>query len=106
MFYFNGEKFCDRGIGNLYLKPTSNGEKTQLIVRADTKLATILLNIKLSKSLPSSKAGAKDVSLFCYPSPPFPDLNLLSDKPCKFLFRVKTESEADELLENFNEYKK
>ena len=90
----------------MYLKPTSNGEKTQLIVRADTKLATILLNINLSKSLPSSKIGAKDVSLPCLPHPAISDPKLEAGKPCKFLFKVKTESDAEELLEKLNEYKR
>lgn len=106
MYYFNGEKFCERGISNLYLKPSSNGEKTQLIVRTDTKLAAILLNIILTKSLPTSKIGAKDVSLFCVPNPPISDPKLEAGKPCKFLFKVKTESDADELLEKLSEYKR
>lgn len=106
LFYFNEKekKFTDRGIGNLFIKPTNDGESTQLIVRADNKLANILLNVKLSKSLPVSKAGAKDVSYLCLPNPPIP--NVESNVPCKFLFRVKTEEDAQELLDKLNEYKK
>jgi len=36
LFYKKGEGWAERGIGNLYLKPS--GEKTQLLVRADTTL--------------------------------------------------------------------
>ena len=106
LFYYNEKekKFSDRGIGNLFIKPINDGESTQLIVRADTKLASILLNVKLSKSLPVSKAGPKDVSYLCLPNPPIP--NVESNVPCKFLFKVKTEEDAAELLEKMNEYKR
>lgn len=106
LFYFNEKesKFVDRGIGNLYIKPLNNGESTSLIIRADNKLANILLNVKLMKELPISKISAKDVSYLCIPNPPIP--NVESTKPCKFLFKVKTEEDALELVEKLNEYKK
>lgn len=106
MYYFNEKenKFCDRGVGNLFLKPISSGESTQLIVRADTSLANILLNVKLTKVFPISKIGAKDVSYICLPNPPI--ANVDSKKPCKFLFKVKTEDDANELLDKLNELKK
>ena len=106
MFYFNEKekKFTDRGIGNLFIKPINNGEATQLIVRADNKLANILLNVKLSKALPISKVGSKDVSYLCLPNPPIPQVE--SNVPCKFLFKVKTEEDATELFDKLNEYKK
>jgi hypothetical protein len=105
LFYFNEKekKFSDRGIGNLFIKPINDGEKTQLIVRADTTLANILLNVKLDKVFPVSKEGAKDVSYICIPNPKIPGI---SDAPCKFLFKVKTPEDASELFEKLNEYKK
>jgi len=106
LFYFNEKesKFCDRGIGNLYLKPLNNGESTQLIVRADNTLGNILLNVKLNKVLPISKIGAKDVSYLCIPNPPIPNVD--AKLPCKFLFKVKTEDDAVELLDKLNELKR
>lgn len=106
MFYYNEKesKFVDRGIGNLYLKPINNGESTQLIIRADNKLANILLNVKLSKALPINKISAKDVSYLCIPNPPIPNVD--SKLPCKFLFKVKTEDDAQELVDKLNELKK
>lgn len=104
LYYEKEEKFVDRGIGNLYIKPINNGESMSLIVRADNKLANILLNVKLSKSLPVSKIGAKDVSFLCMPNPAIPGVD--EKKPCKFLFKVKTEEWAQELLDKLNEYKK
>lgn len=106
LFYYNEKesKFVDRGIGNLYLKPINNGESTQLIIRADNKLANILLNVKLSKALPINKISAKDVSYLCIPNPPIPNVD--SKLPCKFLFKVKTEDDAQELVDKLNELKK
>ncbi|CAF0841779.1 unnamed protein product [Brachionus calyciflorus] len=106
LYYFSDKetKFVDRGIGNLFLKPTKDGESTQLIIRADTKLANILLNVKLSKVFPITKAGPKDVSYLCVPNPPIPGVS--DSVPCKFLFKVKTEDDANELLDKLNEYKK
>lgn len=44
LYYYNKaeEKYVDRGIGNVHLKSLNNGEKTQMIVRADTSLGKIL----------------------------------------------------------------
>jgi nuclear pore complex protein Nup50 len=106
LYYWNEKekKYTDRGIGNLFIKPINDGDATQLIIRADTKLANILLNVKLSKSLPIAKANTKDISYLCMPNPPIPGLD--SNLPCKFLFRVKTEEDANELLDKLNEYKR
>jgi len=108
LYYFNEKekKFCDRGIGNLYLKPitTSNVESTQLIIRADNNLGSILLNVKLNKLFPITKVGAKDVSYICVPNPAIPNVD--AKAPCKFLFKVKTEDDAKELLDKINELNK
>lgn len=106
LYYFSEKekKFSDRGVGNLFLKPINSGESTQLIVRADTSLANILLNVKLTKLFPITKLGAKDVSFICVPNPPIPNVD--SKAPCKFLFKVKTEDDAKELLDKLNELKK
>ena len=86
------------------MKPISNGESTQLIIRADNTLANILLNVKLSKLFPITKIGAKDVSYVCVPNPPIPNID--TKTPCKFLFKVKTGEDATELLDKLNELKK
>lgn len=106
LFYFNEKesKFVDRGIGNLFIRPTKDGESTQLIIRADTSLANILLNVKLSKVFPIKKIGPKDVSYICVPNPEITGIS--NTTPCKFLFKVKSPEDADELLEKLNEFKK
>ena len=58
-----------------YLYQANESEATQLIVRSDNKLATILLNIKLNSSFPVSRDGPKDISYVCIPNPPIPNLS-------------------------------
>lgn len=44
----------DKGVGMLHLKSADNG-KTQLLVRADTNLGNILLNILLNPDIPTTR---------------------------------------------------
>lgn len=95
----NEEKFGDRGVGTLHLKPVEGQEKTQLIVRADTNLGNLLLNLLLNESVPTKRMGKKDVLLVGVPMP-------TDKKPTQILIRVKTEEEADQLLEVLEKHKK
>lgn len=63
----------------------------------------ILLNIRLSASLPMSRNGKNNVMICCIPNPPADAKN--PDKAIPMLIRVKTSEDADELLENLNKYK-
>lgn len=46
----------DNGVGTLYIRPVDEeGTKYQAIVRADTNLGNILLNIILKDSIPSKR---------------------------------------------------
>jgi len=92
-------EYTDRGIGKLYLKPIKDTEKVQLIVRADTNLGNILLNFILNENLPCQRMGKNNVMIICIPTPES------KQEPTTVLIRVKTEEEADELLENINKYK-
>jgi len=81
--------------------------KAIILVRNDTQLANILLNISLSPQLPVSRAGKNNVLLMCPPNPP------LNIKPTNqneqaqeqsteggvvtYLIRVKTTTLADQL---------
>lgn len=103
LFFKKGESYAERGVGNLYLKPIEG--KTQLLVRADTSLGNILLNIMLSASLPMSRTGKNNVLLVCIPNPPVDAKNPDSKEAIPMLIRVKTAEEADELLETLNKHK-
>ncbi|CAG9826886.1 unnamed protein product [Diabrotica balteata] len=100
VFVKKEDKFGDRGVGNLYLKPIPDSEKVQMIVRADTNLGNLLLNCILSESIPTKRLGTKDVMLVCVPTPES------EPPPVPVLLRVKSSEEADKLLETLNKYKK
>lgn len=91
--------FVDKGVGTLYLKPVESSGKTQLLVRADTNLGNILVNLILNSSIPSQRMGKNNVMMVCLPTPD-------AEKPTSMLIRVKTGEEADELLTNIDKYKK
>ncbi|CAL1276530.1 unnamed protein product [Larinioides sclopetarius] len=103
LFFKKDESFVERGVGNLYLKPMDG--KTQLLIRADTSLGNILLNIVLSASLPMSRTGKNNVLLVCIPNPPVDPKKADSKEAIPMLIRVKTSEEADELLEKLDKHK-
>lgn len=94
----NGAEYSDRGVGTLFLKKVD--DKVQLLVRADTNLGNILLNIIVSEGLPVSRMGKNHVMVMCVPTPES------KPPPVPVLLRVKTAEEADELLETINKHKK
>ncbi|XP_050300196.1 nuclear pore complex protein Nup50 [Anthonomus grandis grandis] len=100
VFVKNEDRFSDRGVGNLYLKPIENSEKVQLIVRADTNLGNLLLNLILSEAIPTKRIGKKDVMLVAIPTPD------AKPPPTPILVRVKSPEEADGLLEVLEKHKK
>lgn len=97
VFVKKDKDFSDRGVGTLYLKPVKDSEKTQLLVRADTNLGKILINLILSEGIPSQRMGKNNVMMVCIPTPE-------ETKPVSILLRVKTGEEADELLEQIKKH--
>jgi len=100
VFIKKGDSFTDRGVGNLYLKPIDKSEKVQLIVRADTNLGNLLLNLILSESVPTKRMGKKDVMIVAIPTPD------TQPPPVPLLLRVKSPEDADKLLEILEKHKK
>lgn len=96
----SGADYTDRGVGQLYIKSAAGGSKTQLLVRADTNLGNILLNVLLTESVPASRMGKNNVMMICVPTPD------AKPPPVTVLVRVKNQEEADELLEQINKHKK
>lgn len=92
-----GADYADRGVGTLFLKKVD--DKVQLVVRADTNLGNILLNIILQEGLPTSRLGKNNVMIVCLPTPDS------KPPPIPVLVRVKTSDEADELLAKIEKYK-
>ncbi|XP_008303236.1 nuclear pore complex protein Nup50 [Stegastes partitus] len=102
MFYKKESEFKEKGVGTLHLKQTTDG-KTQMIIRADTNLGNILLNIMVHSSMPCSRVGKNNVMVVCVPNPPVDDQNPSS--PVPLLIRVKTSEDADELHKTLEEKK-
>ncbi|KAJ6637694.1 Nuclear pore complex protein Nup50 [Pseudolycoriella hygida] len=99
VFVKNDKAYSDRGVGMLYLKKVEGSEKIQLLVRADTSLGNILLNVLLSEGMPTQRMGKNNVMIICLPLPD-------AKAPTSVLIRVKNEEEADELLTQINKNKK
>ncbi|XP_041365239.1 nuclear pore complex protein Nup50-like isoform X2 [Gigantopelta aegis] len=95
LFYQKENKWTERGVGNLHLKPVD--KKLQLIVRADTNLGNIMLNIFLTCDIPVKKQGKNNVSFVCLPNPPI-DPKADAKVPVPMLIRVKTSEDADNLI--------
>ncbi|XP_020659665.1 nuclear pore complex protein Nup50 isoform X1 [Pogona vitticeps] len=94
IFYKKDNEFKEKGVGTLHLKNAGN-EKTQLLVRADTNLGNILLNILVPPKMPCSRTGKNNVLIVCVPNPPIDEKN--ATDPVPILIRVKTSEDADEL---------
>ena len=73
-------------------------DKTQMIVRAETNLGNILLNIVLNKSMSFSRRG-NNIQFSCVPNPPIKDLD---PGPVVMLIKVKNADIATILEEEIN----
>ncbi|XP_053672203.1 nuclear pore complex protein Nup50 [Anopheles nili] len=89
--------YSDRGVGTVHIKQVDS--KVQVLVRADTNLGNILLNIILNESVPLQRMGKNNVMMICLPTPDS------KPPPTSVLLRVKTAEEADELHETLLKYK-
>ncbi|KAG9491264.1 hypothetical protein GDO78_006568 [Eleutherodactylus coqui] len=94
LFYKKDNEFKEKGVGTLHLKNLGD-QKTQLLIRADTNLGNILLNILVQPSMPCSRTGKNNVVIVCVPNPPTDEKN--PTVPVTMLIRVKTTEDADEL---------
>ncbi|XP_005993729.1 nuclear pore complex protein Nup50 isoform X2 [Latimeria chalumnae] len=93
LFYKKDNEFKEKGVGMLHLKPVD--KKTQLLVRADTNLGNILLNIFVQPSMPCTRTGKNNILIVCVPNPAVDEKN--PTIPVPVLIRVKTSDDADEL---------
>ncbi|XP_022082626.1 nuclear pore complex protein Nup50-like [Acanthaster planci] len=119
LFYKKGDGYKDRGVGMLHLKKTA--DSLQLLVRADTNLGNVILNITVPATLPISRQGKNNLLLVTPVNPPVETTcpkcnkkyprpqdsnacdNGCSPDPMALLVRVKTGQDADEALEKINE---
>ena len=70
LFYKKGEGFADLGVGTLkVLQSTGGDSEVQLLLRSETKLGNILMNIRVTSSVPVS-TKANNLLLVSVPNPP------------------------------------
>jgi len=103
LFYKKDGNYVEKGVGMLHLKSADNN-KTQLLIRADTNLGNILLNIILNKDIPTTRVGKNNVMLVCVPNPPINPKDA-GNEPVGMLIRVKTGDDADELKTKLDDLK-
>lgn len=109
LFYKKGAEFVDKGVGMLHLKKVSSGggeeaaaadgggeEKVQMLVRAETNLGNVLLNIRLNKQIGFVRRN-NNLQFVCVPNPPIPGLE--PGTPVTMLVRVKGADVASVLEE-------
>jgi len=103
LFYKKAGSYEERGLGNIHLKKTEDS-KLQVIVRADTALGNILLNIIMTEDIPLERVGKNNVMIICLPNPPIDPK--ADPEPVTFLIRVKTAEDADELKDKLADHAK
>ena len=99
LFFKRESSWSELGVGMLNLKKLD--KKTQLLIRNDTTLGKVLLNVRLLENTPISRSGKNNVMLVCIPNPPLYSKESDGDnsKPATYLIRVKTKEDADKLFE-------
>ncbi len=97
LYYIKDKEFKEKGLGILHIKKVD--EKAQLLVRADTNLGNILLNIHVNEQI-SFTQTKNNVRFVCVPNPAIPGLD---GGPVTMLVRVKNPDMAEELLQKLKE---
>ncbi len=94
LFYKKGAEYCELGVGTLKIE-TSGDKAVRLLLRNDTSVGKVILNVRITNGIPVSSKG-NNVFVVCMPNPPLtkkPD-----DSPVSYLIRVKTAQLAEKLL--------
>lgn len=94
LFYKKGDSFAELGVGTLRLEAAAPGA-VRLLLRNDTALGKVLLNIRVSTDIPVS-AKKNNVFVVCVANPPLSKDD--GEAPVTYLVRVKTADSAEELL--------
>ena len=105
LFFKRESSWSELGIGMLNLKKLEG--KTQVLVRNDTTLGKIILNVYLAESTPISRSGKNNVILVSVPNPPLYSKPSEGDnsKPATYLIKVKTAEDAEELFSQLGKNK-
>lgn len=88
LFYKKGEEYIELGTGNLLVSKTT-GSGVQLLMRNETTLGKVLLNVRVTAQMPLTVKG-NNVFLVCLPNPPLTSKPPDNPTPATYLIRVKT----------------
>ena len=94
LYYKKDKEFTEKGLGMLHLKKLEESDespKTQLLVRAETNLGNILLNILLNKQMNMVKRN-NCIQFVCVPNPEIPGVT--AGCPVTILVKVKNADQA------------
>jgi len=92
LFYKKEKEFLEKGLGMLHLKKVENDTKVQMVVRAETNLGNILLNILVNDKMNVIKRK-NNVQFSCVANPPIKGM----EGPVIMLAKVKDSLMADQL---------
>jgi len=94
LFYSKDGNYKEIGVGKLFVKPL-DGNKGQILVRADNTLGNILMNVKIPNKPEPSAVGKNNCLIPMVPNPPIDGV----EGAVPILIRVKTAEDRDELIE-------
>lgn len=122
MFFKKGSEWKSKAVGMLHFKKLE--DKTQLVLRADTNLGNIFLNIILDPNTPIKLAGKTNISMVTVANPPVEDkcpqcgkkyiepqtsneceTEGCTPKPTTLMFKVKTEEECQKFFQHLQKIK-
>ena len=99
LFYKKGSGYTELGVGTLKVQSSST-KAVRLLLRNDTSLSKVLLNVRVTSDIPISSKN-NNVFVVCVPNPPLSKDNI--DTPVSYLIRVKTSPLADKLVTRLKE---
>lgn len=93
LFYKKADEYVELGVGNLKVV-NSDGQTVQLLMRNDTSIGNVMLNVRLTPEIPMM-LNKNNVIVVCPPNPP---IGKSEDKESlTYLIRVKTAQQAEQL---------
>ena len=97
LYYKKGEEFIDLGVGTLKVQ-SSQENVARLLLRNDTSLRTVLLNINVTSQMPINLTKTNVLIRCPAPNPPLS----IGDGPVTYLIRVKKPELAQQLVDVIN----
>ena len=98
LFYKKGTQYVELGIGILHVETPEQGSGVRLLLRNTTTIGQVLLNIRLTPSLPLS-VQKNNLLVVSIPNPPLSVGDEVKEQqPVTYLIRVKTHEIASQLL--------